>query len=1238
MARRKFTKALCLLLISVVACVLHYGINHCFTTTENGDIGRIQRVLLAHHDKMDAALQQIADSLSANAQCDTLRLLNEIGQDGDYSLYLFNRNRLAAWSNALLPIVDLHPSQLNKSILKTDNGWYYVRKHQAGRIGIYALFRIKSSYPVDNDYLKDELNSSFGIDGRCVLTMEKQSTNDAILAPDGTYLFSVSSENSHTLTSWQIAVDAVLLALWLIFVFLAVGTFTIAVREMGISNRALLLLALMLVGIYVWALNIELPNQMSQWFLFSPQVFAYDWWAPSLFFLLLFTLMAFTWSYFMYRLFNFDKISHWSVARSHMGIVSLGLIVLLYVVFFAVNVAINIMVYNSTDLAIYVGDLDISGATIVKLIILSLLALSFMLVLERVYAEITNRLSVMRYVSVILLFVVVFVIPMAALLPWFEMTFYIGFLAVNPIYFQFKRQLVAESIMGERNVGMRFSVFVWFMFMVAFFVCQRLTSLNTSKERENRDLLINNLSFSLVREDDPVAETLLSSMEHNIAADTLLHKLFGRNSSGVNLYSYMRERYFDGYFTRYDMQVIPCIGPESYVQMSATGEEYNCYNYFEELTTTFGQRIAPKSKFYRLNDNDGSPSYFGMFSFYNRQADIWYRIHIEINQKQQMIETGYPELLTNNRDRINTRMLKGYSYAKYFGRTLQTANGQYSYPRFDDWIGDMNGGDNKNIRTSDYSHSVLAATDNQTIVLSYPSMTLRQYMADYSYIFLSMFIISALVLFIVGRNHGLLYSNMSIHERIQATFVLFVMVLLIVICFLSAWESMQNFEHQSLRRMNNTLLTVKNTVIQAIDELLPEPLTPFDADNILHRATQTMAVDAHIYSAEGYLIGTSRRELFDNGITSPLINSQALQMLRVGNDVFMKENIGHLEYFTIYSPITDIDNNTIGIISMPYFSDVNAMRTQLKSTLVPITTAYMVVILLAVLFSYFLAKGISKPLQIVSQKLRLVELQHKNDHLYYPHYDEIGLLVSEYNRMIDELERSAEKLAQSERENTWREMARQIAHEIKNPLTPMKLSVQYMIKAWEKMDADKFDAYIRKTADTLVEQIDHLAFVASEFSNLAKTTQQGELSKVDIIDKLRNAVSLYDKSENATVSISTQVRRAYAMVNAEQIMSVFNNLIKNALQSVAQGQQAKIRTTATVVDDRILITVTDNGRGIAPEVREKIFKPNFTTKSTGMGLGLAIVKTIVNNVHGDIWFETEEEHGTTFFVSLPEVK
>ena len=1236
MTKRLLCKALLLLMASVAMFWLHYIINHSFRTTEEADNVRIQNTIGVQHSQMEAILQQIDDSLNV-ATDDTLQLLNTIGSNCNYSFYIFRKNKLIAWYDATLPIARLYPSALNRRILKTDNGWYYIVARKRADINMFALFRIKSCYTVSNDYLTDELNPVFGISGHCTLSIDSSQPDMAIFAPDGSYLFTASTDMSPVLSDRQIVIDAIVLILWMIFSFWAVGTVVVGIRNSGYSNRALIVLAVLMSGIYVWTLYLQLPTQIAQSFLFSSQVFAYDWWAPSLFYLLLFALMAFTWCYFMYGFFNFNKIINWSSAQKHISIVSLGLVALLFGLFIMFNVAINIMVYNSTDLAVYIGDLDVSGPTLIKILILSLLVLSFLFVLDRIYAEIINRISWLKYIVIIAIFAIVVMLPMALLLPWFEATFYVGFLIINPIYFYFKRNISELYVADKQRLGMRYSTFVWLMCLGALFITMRLTALNAAKEHDNRNLLINNLSFSLVREDDPVAETLLSNMESNIKSDTLLRKLYGNTDIGTNIYSYMRERYFDGYFTRYDLQVIPCMGADSYIQMSATGEEYNCYKYFENMLSIFGHRIAPNSRFYRLSDNDGSPSYFGMFSYYNRKADQWYRIYIEINQKQQIVETGYPELLTNSRDRIDTKMLKGYSYAKYFNGALQTAFGTYTYPRSHSWIDSLSVGEKKCIVADNYSHIIYNVTDNQTVVLSFPCFSMRQYLVDYSYIFLSMFIISTLVIFTVKHKKSLLLYNISIHERIQSVFVLFVIVLFIVICFLSAWESMQSFEQQSISRLNNTLTRVRNTVMQDVDKLMPDVVTPLAADNILQRATLSVVADAHFYSPSGALIGTSRRELFDNGIAAPLINSQALQQLRKGNDIFLKENIGHMEYFATYQPLTDINNNIIGYLSVPYFNDLNAMRTQIKSTIEPITTAYMIVILLAVLFSYFLAKGISKPLQTVSQKLRLVGLQHKNDRLTYPHSDEIGLLVSEYNRMVDELEHSAEQLAQSERETTWREMARQIAHEIKNPLTPMKLSVQYMIKAWEKMDADKFDAYIRRTSDTLVEQIDHLSFVASEFSNLAKTTQQGEVSRVDIIEKLRNTVLLYSRSDNATLNISTQAEHAYAMVNAEQIMSVFNNLIKNALQSVSQGQHVVINISASVSNQRILIKVSDNGHGISPEVQEKIFKPNFTTKSTGMGLGLAIVKTIVNNANGDIWFETKENCGTTFFVSLPEV-
>ncbi|MCG8578977.1 MAG: ATP-binding protein, partial [Bacteroidales bacterium] len=243
-------------------------------------------------------------------------------------------------------------------------------------------------------------------------------------------------------------------------------------------------------------------------------------------------------------------------------------------------------------------------------------------------------------------------------------------------------------------------------------------------------------------------------------------------------------------------------------------------------------------------------------------------------------------------------------------------------------------------------------------------------------------------------------------------------------------------------------------------------------------------------------------------------------------------------------------------------------------------------------------------------------------------------LVKEYNRMVDEISESAEKLAKSEREMAWREMAKQIAHEIKNPLTPMKLSVQYLTKAWDNQRED-FDSFLKRVSNTLIEQIDQLHIIANEFSDFAKMPQ-AKRTKVNIIEKLTNTAALFEKSEPGIQFIyDIKKKESIVFADPDQLISVFNNVIKNAVQAIPTERQGVIRITCQVVGVNTQISISDNGRGISTEVKDKIFTPNFTTKSSGMGLGLAIVKNILNNSGGTVWFETNEDIGTTFYIQLP---
>jgi nitrogen fixation/metabolism regulation signal transduction histidine kinase len=256
-----------------------------------------------------------------------------------------------------------------------------------------------------------------------------------------------------------------------------------------------------------------------------------------------------------------------------------------------------------------------------------------------------------------------------------------------------------------------------------------------------------------------------------------------------------------------------------------------------------------------------------------------------------------------------------------------------------------------------------------------------------------------------------------------------------------------------------------------------------------------------------------------------------------------------------------------------------------------------------------------------------------NEAIDWKRNDEIGELVNEYNKMVGKLDESATALAKSEREGAWREMARQVAHEIKNPLTPMKLSLQYLQKSISN-NADNVQELTRNVAQTLVEQIDHLNQIAGEFSQFANIgNPRNEV--FDLHEVLYLVTQLY--RVNDRVHLDCTPLPGQVLINADRthINRLFTNLIQNAIQAVPEDKIAVIEVEEELRGDKILVKVKDNGLGIANDMRSKIFTPNFTTKTSGTGLGLAMCKGIVEQAKGEIWFETRTGEGSTFFVELP---
>jgi nitrogen fixation/metabolism regulation signal transduction histidine kinase len=317
---------------------------------------------------------------------------------------------------------------------------------------------------------------------------------------------------------------------------------------------------------------------------------------------------------------------------------------------------------------------------------------------------------------------------------------------------------------------------------------------------------------------------------------------------------------------------------------------------------------------------------------------------------------------------------------------------------------------------------------------------------------------------------------------------------------------------------------------------------------------------------------------------------------------------------------------------VPLFSSEKELKYQLSNILVALINIYAFIFIISGLLTVFITQWITRTFNVMIKRFEQFSLT-ENELIEWPYDDEIGLLLREYNKMVRKVEESAILLAQSEREGAWREMAKQVAHEIKNPLTPMKLNIQYLQQAL-RYDQANVKELAMKVSKSLLEQIDNLSYIANEFSNFAKMPDAKPVL-LDLNELLEKTVELYMNSGNVQVQFARPQHNLVVYADKSQLTRVFTNILQNAVQAIPEDVDGRVVVVAQRIEGDVVIEVQDNGAGIGAEIIEKIFQPYFTTRSSGTGLGLAMTKKIIEFWKGRIWFETEEGKGTTFFISLP---
>jgi len=479
-------------------------------------------------------------------------------------------------------------------------------------------------------------------------------------------------------------------------------------------------------------------------------------------------------------------------------------------------------------------------------------------------------------------------------------------------------------------------------------------------------------------------------------------------------------------------------------------------------------------------------------------------------------------------------------------------------------------------------------------------------------------------------------KNVSLRIRIFLSMILLVLlasILILVVTVIQYDEQTKDYNIQRFERKEATTIETINL------ELTNKTSYPINTKNLamifqerIYEISSINKLNISIFDLHGNLLVSSKTNAFEKIKTKPLSYEALNELSQNSNHKILKtreeEGVG---YQSSYTYINDPKFKRIGILELQFTQDNSEIEKELQEFIQRLSIVYILMFLIAIVLAYFLSSYITRSIQIISERMQQTRLNERNEKIILDSASsEIEILVDAYNNMIDQLEESAVKLAKSEREQAWREMAKQVAHEIKNPLTPMRLSVQSFERNFNPEDKN-VKVKLAEYSQTLIQQIDVMSSIASAFSDFAKMPTQKK-ERINVVSVVKLALDIFNEN---FINYQASENEIYANLDKTQLIRIVNNLVKNATQATELEENPSIDVNVSSDTKKVTILVSDNGKGISKEVEDLIFEPKFTTKTSGMGLGLGMIKNIIEAYEGSIYFESVLGEGTVFTVILP---
>lgn len=1187
----------------------------------NFRIKRFEKVLNKKERYLDKILDQVANDKNMGAEIFNQEEMVMLKRK-NIAILVYHGDSLIFWSDNSFRIPK-KSEELDQPVIFLQNGWYFVKSVKAANKTVTGLILLKNKYNYENRFLRNKFPDEFNLPLCYMISKTNPDGGWPVHALNGNTLIYLSKGNGDTCYGQAIYYISLIYFLAILAILLFLRKFQQNFQSIKAKKRGLFILLLLLGGGYLLFVKVQFTSICFSLDLFSPYYYSLSEYIPSLGAFFLLSLFIFFFSYNFYKDFQLSlKLTNKKFITRL--ITCWGWLLFVSVVFVIIYLLFRNLIINSSVILDLNRVQDLTFNSFIGFISIGLLVISFVLLIQKVIYSVKDILTTYWLITGVLVSLVVFLV--IAFLPEYRFD-------LLPAGFYL---IIGLTGILTMHLGFtRLNYLVIMIFIMAIFSTFLLISTNHNEETENRKVF----AVGLATERDLVAELFFEELKTKIQGDQQIIEIMKKgeffHEDEDKIYALLENKYFKGFWEKYDLSTVICSENSGLIVNDQLKD--NCFDFFNELLKSDGHPIG-ETNFMYLESTTGRIRYFATFYFPSEQNSKQNRLFVELNSKIRYTQQGYPELLLDENLSRDIK-LKNYSSAKYYKGKLISQSGEFPYSLA--FSENPEGQEFEFIFFSGYEHLIYRIDSQNIIIIGKSKITFVDYLTTFSYLFVFFFILLNLTRMIIHLPGITGSRHFDFRNKIQWSLLLILIISLLSIGGVTIYLSIQQYENEHFDNLSEKMqsvfvelehkLSFENSLASGWSSDQYHTL-----NDLLRKFSNVFYSDINLYDTEGDLLASSRPEIFNEGLIGEKMNMEAYNRLKVNKmaEFVHNEAIGDLRFMSGYMPFTNYENKLLAYLNLPYFSRENVHAGEISNLVVGIVNFSVVLVLLIMGLAVFISTRITNPLRMIQKEFSKIELGKETKPIHYEGNDEIGSLVSEYNRMVKELARSVEMLAKSERESAWREMAKQIAHEIKNPLTPMKLSIQQLQRAWDDK-VPRWDEYLKKFSDNLIEQIEHLSSIASEFSNFAEIPKT-KREVVNVVTKIIKSVELFSNEENIDFKIDLNSNnKVFIYFDKEKMVQVFSNLINNAIQSIPDDRRGKIKINLEIIDKKVIVKIADNGSGIPKNIGDKLFEPNFTTKTGGMGLGLAIVKNIMEDAGGRVWYETEIGKGSNFIIEMP---